>query len=271
MRTPQSTDSDTRRLVALEASHNFRDVGGYSTDDARETRWGVLYRADGLGLLTDDDRQTLGMLGLRTVIDLRSHAELAERGRFPVDVIELDYEHLPILDELWSQERVAHFANDREFLLWAYRDMLEVGAHRFGAAISRLARPGALPAIFHCTAGKDRTGLLAALLLSALGVRREEVLTDYALTAAGIVRMIAWAKRESPEAAARMASTPAWFFAALPEALDEILDDLCDSHGSIREYVRSIGVTDEELTDLSHELLTPLPASREAHPSRWSR
>jgi protein-tyrosine phosphatase len=255
MGTKQSTGNDTRRLISLEAAHNFRDIGGYHTDDGRQTRWNLLYRADGLSNVTDRDEETLRPLGLRTVIDLRSHAELAERGHFPHQRFDVEFEHLPILDELWPETALTDFGNDREFLVWAYQDMLHVGAHRFAHAIRRLARPGAFPAVFHCTAGKDRTGLLAALLLSALGVRREDVLADYALTAAGIARMIAWAERESPDNAARLAATPAWYFAALPEALDHTLDDLCHAHGSIGNYVRAIGVGEHELTHLSHELL----------------
>jgi protein-tyrosine phosphatase len=255
MGTPELMDNDTRRLVALEAAHNFRDIGGYHTSDGRTTRWNVLYRADGLGTLTEADQSLVRLLGLRTVIDLRSQAELDDRGHFPHDTFDLDFVHLPILDQLWQEESLTHFGDDREFLLWAYRDMLHVGAHRFAAAITRLARPDALPAVFHCTAGKDRTGVLAALLLSAVGVRRDEVLADYAMTAAGIARMIAWAERESPETAARLAATPAWYFAALPEALDHILDDLCAAHGSIREYVCSIGVDEGAIEELSERLL----------------
>jgi protein-tyrosine phosphatase len=258
MTTSEMTRGDTRRLIALEAAHNFRDVGGYRTYDGRQkTKWGQLFRADGLGNLTRADQEVLRPLGLRTVIDLRSGSELADRGRFQYDTFDIDFQHVPILEQLWPEETLTHFDSDREFLLWAYRDMLDVGAHRFAAAIEALARPHALPAVFHCTAGKDRTGLLAALLLSALGVRRDEVLADYALTAAGIARMKAWAERESPLVAERLAATPAWFFAALPEALDEILEDLCWAHGTIRDYVRSIGVGDRTLVHLSSRLLEP--------------
>ena len=98
-------------------------------------------------------------------------------------------------------------------------------------------------------------GLLAALLLSALGVRRAEVLADYALTAAGIARMIAWADRESPDTAERLAARPTWYFAALPEALDQILDELCRVHGSVRDFVRSIGVEEHELEHMARRLL----------------
>src|SRR5688500_754674 len=117
-------DHSTRRHVVLQAVHNFRDLGGYTTDGGHRTRWGVLYRADGLGRLSTSDFDTIRRLGLRTVIDLRSADEVRERGRFPHHELDVDYAHHPILDVLWPDDHAAHFGDDREFLVWAYRQML---------------------------------------------------------------------------------------------------------------------------------------------------
>jgi protein-tyrosine phosphatase len=190
------------------------------------------------------------------VIDLRSHGELAQRGRFPHEKIDVDFAHLPILDVLWDEEERPRYSNDETFLFDAYRDMLLLGERGFAAAITRLAQPGALPAVFHCAAGKDRTGLLAALVLSELGVSRHDVLADYALTSSGIARMFAWAERESPEWARKLNAEPTWFFAAVPAALDHLLDDLCEEHGSVHEYLVSIGVAQADLDHLHRALLT---------------
>ena len=103
-----------------------------------------------------------------------------------------------------------------------------------------------MPAVFHCAAGKDRTGLLAALLLGSLGVSHDDIVADYTLTVEGMARFRVWAAREWPEWAERMASMPPAFTAALPEAMRHILDELCAEHGSIRNYVRSIGVSDDD-------------------------
>ncbi len=248
-------DSEPVRLVALEAVHNFRDLGGYATADGRRTRWRTLFRADGLYRLTPADVVALEPLGLRTVIDLRSAPELDERGRFPVDAHPVIFHHLPIIDATWTQGDRPRYDRDEDFLIWAYQEMLTIGAPRFAAAFRALAEPDALPAVFHCAAGKDRTGLLAALLLGSLGVSHDDIVADYALTVEGMQRFRAWAAREWPEWLERMATMPPAFTAALPEAMSHIIDELCDAHGTIRDYVKSIGVSDATLATLESVLL----------------
>lgn len=251
--------SHPRRLVTMRTVHNFRDLGGYPTGSNEVTRWGLLFRADGLQRLQGDDLEVVRALGLRTVVDLRSQTELDERGSFPRHELEVEFAHHPIVDRTWDQEDdVIGDRTDHDFLVHAYTVMLAEGARRFGEAIEQLAKPGALPAVFHCAAGKDRTGLLAALLLGALGVPREVILGDYGLTRAGMVRMRAWAEQEFPEMVERMAETPSAYFAALPEALGEVLDGVVARHGSIRELVRAIGVSDDALASLGAQLLQPL-------------
>jgi protein-tyrosine phosphatase len=243
------------RLVALEAVHNFRDLGGYATADGRSTRWRTLFRADGLHRLTPADVAALEPLGLRTVIDLRSAPELDERGRFPVDLHPVAFHHLPIVDVTWANVERPENERGEDFLIWAYQEMLAIGAPRFADAFAALAEPGALPAVFHCAAGKDRTGVLAALLLGSLGVAHDDIVADYALTIGGMARFRTWAAREWPEWAEHMASMPPAFGAALPEAMRHILDGLSAEHGTIRNYVRSIGVSSGTLATLESVLL----------------
>jgi hypothetical protein len=249
------TASEPVRLISLEAVHNFRDLGGYYTASGRRVRWRTLFRADGLYRLTPDDVIALEPLGLRTVIDLRSAAELDERGRFPVDAHPVIFRHLPIVDATWAQVDVPEYTTDEDFLIWAYQEMLTVGAPRFVAAFEALAEPGALPAVFHCAAGKDRTGILAALLLGALGVSHDDIVTDYTLTVEGMARFRAWAEIHWPEFAERMAAMPTAFGQALPDAMSHIVDELRAEHGSIRDYVRSIGVSEATLETLETALL----------------
>lgn len=246
--------SDPRRLISLDAVHNFRDVGGYPTSDGRSTRWRTLFRADGLYRLTDADLEVVRVLGLRTVIDLRTDAELAERGTFPHERHAVQFHHVPVIDSTWQHLDRPDADDPVAFLEWAYQDMLRQGPHRFVEAIETLSQPGALPAVFHCAAGKDRTGVLAMLLLGSLGVPHDYLVADYALTIEGIERMRAWARRMAPEMWASMADTPSAFMAAAPEAMERVIASIT-AHGSIRDYTLGLGVSPEALERLSVALL----------------
>jgi protein-tyrosine phosphatase len=174
--------------------------------------------------------------------------------------VPVTFTHLPLMDVTWSTEDRKVTGTDVEFLVDAYRDMLTDGAARFAEGLELLGTPGTLPAVFHCAAGKDRTGLLAALVLGVVGVPREYVLADYGLTADAIPRMHEWAARQFPEMAERIRATPAVFFAALPEALDVVLGEVCERYGSIRGYAAALGVSDAAVDGLTAALTDAPPA-----------
>jgi protein-tyrosine phosphatase len=245
-----------RRLIGLDAVHNFRDLGGYPTAGGRSTKWRTLFRSDGLYRLRGaDDMSRVMQLGLKSVIDLRTEREQREQGIFPTDDIEVTFHHLSIVDVTWSDTETPEFDDEVEFLVWGYRDMLEIGSSRFADAMHVLAQTNSLPAVFHCAAGKDRTGVLAALLLSSLGVDDAHICADYGLTQDAMQRTIAWSKVHRPELAERYANIPKAYLAADPRAMQIILTELAQKHGSVRNYVREIGVADNTVDALSNLLL----------------
>jgi protein-tyrosine phosphatase len=245
-----------RRLIGLEAVHNFRDLGGYPTTDGRSTKWRTLFRSDGLYRLRGaDDMSRVMQLGLKSVIDLRTEREQREQGIFPIDDIEVTFHHLSIVDVTWSDTETPEFDDEVEFLVWGYRDMLEIGSSRFADAMHVLAQTESLPAVFHCAAGKDRTGVLAALLLSSIGVDDAHICADYGLTQDAMRRSIAWSKVHRPELAERYATIPKAYLAADPRAMQIILTELAQQHGSVRNYVREIGVADATVEALGNLLL----------------
>ena len=245
-----------RRLIALEAVHNFRDLGGYPAAGGRTTKWRTLFRSDGLYRLRGaNDMSRVMQLGLKSVIDLRTEREQREQGIFPIDDIEVNFHHLSIVDVTWSDTETPEFDDEVEFLVWGYRDMLEIGSSRFADAMHVLAQTESLPAVFHCAAGKDRTGVLAALLLSSLGVEDAHICADYGLTQDAMQRTIAWSKVHRPELAERYATIPKAFLAADPRAMQIILAELAQQHGSVRNYVREIGVADATVEVLGNLLL----------------
>ncbi len=250
------TANHPRRLIGLEAVHNFRDLGGYPTGDGRSTKWRTLFRSDGLYRLRGaDDLSRVRQLGLKSVIDLRTEREQREQGIFPTDDIEVAFHHLSIVDVTWSDTQTPVFENEVEFLVWGYRDMLEIGSSRFADAMNVLAESESVPAVFHCAAGKDRTGILAALLLSSLGVDDAHICADYGLTQEAMQRSIAWSKVHRPELAERYATIPKAYLAADPRAMQFILAELAQQHGSVRNYVREIGVSDATIEELCCVLL----------------
>ena len=241
------------RLISLEGAVNFRDLGGYATAGGQRTQWRVLFRADGLGELTEGDLSVLRMLGIRTVIDLRSASEL-ERGRFDVDAHPVAFHHFPFIEELPDAEE---FDRRPGLLGSQYREILRDAGPQIIAALEVLAAPDALPAVFHCTAGKDRTGVLAALVLSLLGVDEGTVVADYALSGAAMLRLRAKLILKYPEGRETLENIDE-VFSADPGQMELLLDHLKDEYGSAEAYLAGVGARPGLIERLRAVLLKPL-------------
>lgn len=173
------------RSISLEGASNFRDLGGYRGLDGRRLRWGRLYRSAHLAHLTPGDLQRLAELGVTRSADFRGQAES----------LHLAYQwpglerHALLVEPTVAQRAQALMdsgagltAQTTEVLMHdTYRSFVQVYGQRF-ADFFTLLQQGQAPLVFHCTAGKDRTGWAAALLLTALGVDEEQIMEDYLLT-----------------------------------------------------------------------------------------
>jgi len=244
------------RSITLTGVFNFRDLGGYAAADGRTTRWRTLFRADGLDRLTADDVEVLRPYGLRTVVDLRMAHELDERGRFPVDSYPVTFHNISVLDQTWDREQAALSSLPAaDFLHERYTEMLAEAGPRYADALRLLAAADALPAVFHCAAGKDRTGLLAMLVLGTVGVGHDDIVEDYALTSVTMDAFKA-AAAERAESAEALAEVPQLFWSADPLAMSRVLGDIESAHGSVAGYARAIGLTDAELAALADNVLT---------------
>lgn len=238
------------RHVALEGAVNFRDLGGYPAAGGRRTRWRTLFRADGLSRLTDPDRAAVRRLGVATVIDLRSTLELST-GRFPVEELAVGFHHLPLLDQLPDPDR---FQAAPGILAAHYEEIARDGATQIAKALAVVADRGAHPVVVHCTAGKDRTGVLVAVLLSLLGVDDEVVVEDYALSALAMGALRQRLLDRHPELADVIAQADA-LFAAEPETMAGLLATLRAEHGSIEAYAAAAGAGPEVVAGLRDALL----------------
>lgn len=176
------------RLTPLTGAVNFRDLGGYRAADGRTVKWGRLHRSDSLAELTDEDVSTLRALGLRSLVDLRHASERRHKpnrfglhgeprthaiGFFPHGSEAL----LAGVRQRTLSKRAAH-----ALLREVYRQLPVVHAADYARLMKLLLLPEALPALIHCTSGKDRTGFGVAAVLLALGVPRETIVEDYLLT-----------------------------------------------------------------------------------------
>lgn len=175
------------RALPLEGVANARDIGGYLTRDGRRVRWGQVYRTGSLAGATAADLDYLQTLGARLVCDLRSADEIGDDPNRLPESPAPRYQHLPINAGEQTGERLrALLFNPRG--LQALMDdlythyMIEQYGETFGEALRLLADPDNLPAIIHCTAGKDRTGVTIALLLAVLGVPDDVIIADYTLS-----------------------------------------------------------------------------------------
>ncbi len=248
-----SPDHPDRRLP-LRGAFNFRDLGGYRGRAGQTVRWRTLYRADALHRLEDDELDQLSGMGVRTVLDLRTAAEV-EHGRIVADHLGIVHLHLPVLNETWAPRELDPDADAGVVLGSLYIDMLTIGATALADSLHTLADPASVPAVFHCAAGKDRTGVLAAIVLSVLGVDEATIVGDYAITALAMAELAERLERDRPEALTTMNAQPAAYMATPPAAMEMFLDHVRSQHGSMVGYVRSIGVELEVLEALQANLL----------------
>ncbi len=253
---------DPRRVIRLEGVRNFRDLGGYPTADGLVTAWDEVFRADSVSFLTQAGWNELGKLSIKRVYDLRRQNE---RDSWPTLDHGLDHEvvHLPIGPQAaemtlveWFTHRGADANWDDSYVAETYRENLTTWPDVFARLITELADPTHRPAVFHCTAGKDRTGIAAALLLEVLGVDREHILDDYELT--NVTRSAQRIEELKPELAAAGIDLEVVrpYLSAPRAALGDTLDWLAREYGGAEGYLARHGVSDEVFAALRDALLT---------------
>lgn len=257
------------RLVPLEGTLNFRDLGGYRTADGRQVRWGRVFRSDALGRLTDADLTYLERLGVRLVCDFRDDHETQKAPsrlpahpdlrmeRFPIgaggDTNEVAGDRKDGLTDLVLAGRLGEVSP--ETLGDFYVGMLESRSEPLVAVLERVADPANHPVVFHCTAGKDRTGVLAAVLLSVLGVDDERILDDYELTDRyRTPHRLAEVAPRLAEAGVELDKVRALFSAQRP-VLARTLATLDERYGSVRGFLTGPAGVDPATIERLREIL----------------
>lgn len=232
---------------------NFRDVGGLPTVDGRKVRTGRLFRSDGLHVLDDVEQCELThRYGLETVIDLRSTLEHERFGALVPVAGGPRLVWLPILDG----SALKGPTPETRFDLGHMYDRITTGAgSRIGEVLTVLSRPDTLPAVVYCTGGKDRTGVVVAVVLGLLGVPDDEIVADYARSS-GRLRSIFDRFGDAFEPG-ELSTVPDDFFEAPVAIMRALLEDLRDRFGSLEAYVTTLGMRPDDVVRLRDLLIEP--------------
>jgi protein-tyrosine phosphatase len=236
----------------LQGASNFRDVGGYRNADGRRVRRGQVFRSDHLAGLTDEDRVRLQALGIAHSLDFRGAAECEATpyALAGVQRVALTIEPTVIarLQALVAQGVVPTTEETVDLMRETYRDFVNHNAATFGRFLKHLLEQPT-PQVFHCTAGKDRTGFAAALLLSALGVDRPTIEHDYLLTNQLYKRDARMEGQGHPHVMKVL-------WQVQPEFLHAAFDAVDAQHGGMRDYLHgAIGLSPQEMAALQRLML----------------
>jgi len=230
------------RTLIWDGCVNVRDLGGHPTEDGRTTRFGAVVRADSVRALSDAGWDALLAYGVSRIVDLRLRSELALD---PPRELDVEVVHVPLLqidDEEWAEiDAIFDAQPDAAGSTRAvYLEFLERRRPQFAQAFAAVADAPEGTVVVHCQGGKDRTGLVVALLLRVVGVGVEAIVADYALSGPNLSeRTSAWVAETDDELERerrrRIGSAPA-------EAMVAVLEELERRYGSVREYLDAAGV-----------------------------
>jgi protein-tyrosine phosphatase len=243
------------RVLAWDNCVNVRDLGGFATEDGGRTRDGAVVRADTMARLSDDGWQALVDHGIRRIVDLRF---ADEREADPPAQLGVEVVHVSLLGaqrelEYWRfvDEQVVTM-QPPDYLAWSYREFLERFRDRFAAALRAIADAPEGGVVVHCLGGKDRTGLICALLLRNAGVSEDEVIADYALSEQNLAEVHdEWVRAASSpderEFRAKLGFSPA-------SVMRHVLDELDRTYGGVRGYLEATGLDEAEIARLRERL-----------------
>ncbi|WP_283193363.1 tyrosine-protein phosphatase [Rhizobium sp. AN80A] len=240
------------RLIALEGAHNVRDLGGYRTAGGNSTRWRSILRGDALHDLSAADIEALLGHGLATVIDLRNAHEIAAQANPFVGHDRVRYHNTPVFSALAPVEMMAEASlsfdmGDR------YCQAIDKCRPAIAEVLNIIAEAPEGAVLFHCSAGKDRTGVIAALLLANAGVDETTIIEDYALTATISGPLIARLRQRALDRG--MSSTLIDIvLASEPRSMRQALDHIRLHYGSVPDYLRLLGVDEAQASRLKARL-----------------
>jgi protein-tyrosine phosphatase len=248
------------RRIALAGASNIRDLGGYRTADGESTRWRRVFRADALQDLTSEDVAAIMDLRVGDVFDLRTQKEIEVFGTNPLTAHGVRHHHVPFHPQVGTErteDQAATVPAFDDFAAFAqlYMGMLETAGPALARIFTHLAEEPEEAIVFHCTGGRDRTGMTAALLLGILGVPRETIEADYALTGQYLIMPESRLEKMRQMYGDRMSLRPSGPLPTPGEVIVLALEGLDERYGSPEAYLEQHGVTAEHREALRRSLL----------------
>ena len=244
----------SERHYSFEGCFNFRDIGGYLNQDGRRVKKGLYFRAGRQDRMTNKDLAQLSDLNISTQIDLRKKEEVLDQGRGPLEDMGAKYINISVIPEGGS-EKLNKLVGDTGISGKRYLGYLEFGPTSWIRLFGILADEENLPVLLHCTAGKDRTGVSTAFLLSVLGVSRDIIEADYLLTnldterqADFIESTVGYPEGYNREKMISIAGVP-------KDAMKDFLDGVESKWGSAVEYLQKIGITNDQMDMIRNNFL----------------
>ncbi len=244
-----------QRLHRLEGVYNLRDLGGLPTEDGRVTRHGRVFRSDSLQSVSARDVALLhDTLGVRSLIDLRGEDEVRAEGRGSLVDRGVRYTNLPLVQEDGSL--VGYLEDSRTVdLVPRYLSYLDSPGRTMLRALELISEAETTPTVFFCAAGKDRTGVLSALVLRLVGVQPKAVVADYLLSAESAETILRERLMPSPTYAHHIATLPREVYTAEAETMRRFLQALDERHGGAEAWARAQGLSAQAVDRLRAALL----------------
>lgn len=239
---------ETSRPLELEKAYNVRDLGGYANQKGEKLREKRFLRADALSRLTDADWKKLKEYGVVCVVDLRSPKELETAPGIPPENSGIEYHSVPLFDHIQSNDGTQKIPGSLHEL---YVDLLENSREQISRVLRCFLRYQEGCCLFHCTAGKDRTGVIAMLLLGLAGVDRDTIAADYSVSA-GYMELVFAGQREALQRAGY--GKAAFLLRSDPEEMHRTLEYVNEKYAGIKPYLQEL-LNEEELDRLKSRML----------------
>lgn len=237
------------RFIPIKGAWNFRDTGGYITKNGKSIKWKNVYRAGQLSKITEEDISYLKDLGIKTIIDLRTIRELETQPNVVMDNI--NDIHMPINDSDYCEDNCKTNKNLNEVMKNSYMYMIDKRAEKFGHVLKLFTSEENFPIVFHCMAGKDRTGITALLLYMIAGLDEDTIISDYTLSNYASSRILDYFETfglDREEMYEYAIADEKWII--------DVIDYINEKYNNVEEYLISkAGLTKEEVDSIYYNLI----------------